>query len=127
MKATSTHVNKAVMSDENKWFFQKKPIQKKKIERTQVVWCDEAWSSTAGGGFSLALYSRMREMEALITSAPHSESGATGSPGVRLAWSTYAVSTLVERMAEAGPTRAAARPLVMSTCTQGVRCVLVSV
>ena len=27
-------------------------------------------------------------MEAVITSAPHSESGATGSPGVRLAWST---------------------------------------
>ena len=30
--------------------------------------------------------SRVSEMEAVVTIAPHSASGATGSPGVRLAW-----------------------------------------
>jgi len=30
----------------------------------------------AGDGLSLALNSRMKQMEAVITSAPHSESGA---------------------------------------------------
>ena len=39
-----------------------------------------------GRGFSLALYSRMSEMEPVMTMAPHSASGATGSRGVRLAW-----------------------------------------
>ena len=56
---------------------------------TQVVWrCVDWRRATAGGGrgFSLALYSRMSEMEPVMTIAPHSASGATGSRGVRLAW-----------------------------------------